>query len=1114
MTRTEKASTQEIEKHKQKHANLTLEQKKQREENRKNLQIKIAEQNTYSGLSAKLNLMRKSYKDLAVQNKQNTKEGKALLKNINQLDAKLKTVDATVGQFQRNVGNYSGAFKKFGKNVLAAFGIVGGVSMLAGVIRNIAQESIALANEAKGVEFAFGRIENSAAILEQARAQTQGLLSDLDIQKSIVEFDNFGLALEQLPELLEFVAVRATQTGKSFEQLRSSLIEGLSKKSKLRIDNLGISLEELNAELKKTPVFIEAVANIAKRQLAEAGDVIKEADKAQQRYNATVSNAKVLFGDFINQAVKPSITSLGSLVEAISRTVFSKKELSTTLVEEQVALNLLVSELDSANTSEDRRAKIIETLNSQYPEFLEHLDLETATSEQLRTELQKVNDAYLNRIVLQREVEKGQNLQSKVNRAGGTAGEIKGKLFNQLNEAVAKFGLNAKVTLDDIEKSAADVLKELEGQDLGVYDRHYGTPSNIKSTLGNLENFKNNIASLNEQLEEQANNIEVVKDQLGIKTEAERADNEELERKVELYNKLFGTSLTELNADQLVQLNEALEDLDIGSEDAAKTISNLRKKVSGLRKEFEESEIGTKKYTELKKELAKVEKELAIATGKTKDNLELDPKSLAGIKKEIQEINVEISKTSDYTKLEAALDRLKAKEAELRALEAQIERINKNLAVTEGPIKTALGDAVNQEFGGAGSFLTEIIGPEAGFHEDKDPITKETKLLGQIKALREKFGIDEILQKEKLSKKDLKILEEFENAKILLELQNAANLAKAKLDIKFKSNEEELQADKEHLDAVSALHDEQNAQDEQRANDKKEKLKEILDQAFEYANKASELVFRIENERAERSREIKLKALDDEYSKKIKAAEGDSKEQERLAEELAKKKEEVELKAAKKKQQLALKEAVTGAALAIIKAIISGGGIPWALPAVAATAAATAFQIAGIVAQKFEMGGEVDGPSHTQGGKLVEVEGGEFIMSKKAVMRPGVKPILRNLNDLKPLPRVPVPDPGFRRSAFDGEIPAPIYNIAYQQVQKEYRRTEKISEDIALSLKDIVKEDIIPAMKEAIKESMEEIIPEIKQGVKDGTFEGSSLGGEEGFRRREREQIERDNSQK
>jgi TP901 family phage tail tape measure protein len=71
-------------------------------------EIKEQEQltNVYKRESKQLNDLRNSYKNLAAQNKANTKEAKDLLTQITKLDTKLKGIDKTVGQSQRYVGAY------------------------------------------------------------------------------------------------------------------------------------------------------------------------------------------------------------------------------------------------------------------------------------------------------------------------------------------------------------------------------------------------------------------------------------------------------------------------------------------------------------------------------------------------------------------------------------------------------------------------------------------------------------------------------------------------------------------------------------------------------------------------------------------------------------------------------------------------------------------------------------------------------------------------------------------------------------------------------------------------------------------------------------------------
>jgi hypothetical protein len=71
----------------------------------------------YDKLSAKLNRLRKEYKDLEVSGQGGGKGAQALLKQIQALDGQLKDTDAKVGQFQRNVGNYGDAVKGIADNL-------------------------------------------------------------------------------------------------------------------------------------------------------------------------------------------------------------------------------------------------------------------------------------------------------------------------------------------------------------------------------------------------------------------------------------------------------------------------------------------------------------------------------------------------------------------------------------------------------------------------------------------------------------------------------------------------------------------------------------------------------------------------------------------------------------------------------------------------------------------------------------------------------------------------------------------------------------------------------------------------------------------------------------
>ena len=83
--------------------------------------ISLGLTNAYQQESKKLNDLRNKYKNLAVQNKENTKVGQAYLKQITKLDKKLKDIDKSVGQNFRSVGDYKGAIGTL-TPVLGTFG--------------------------------------------------------------------------------------------------------------------------------------------------------------------------------------------------------------------------------------------------------------------------------------------------------------------------------------------------------------------------------------------------------------------------------------------------------------------------------------------------------------------------------------------------------------------------------------------------------------------------------------------------------------------------------------------------------------------------------------------------------------------------------------------------------------------------------------------------------------------------------------------------------------------------------------------------------------------------------------------------------------------------------
>ncbi len=417
----------------------------------------------------------------ALGNKLSDKEQRALKKSeaaFKKYDTAVRKAKESVGRFQENVGNYPkllGSVTDLTKGLIGSFGVIEGLRLAF----DFAGEAVQLAREARGVEFAFTRLgAEGVDAFERIKKSTRGLLSDLEIKRSLNEFSNFNISLEQTDILFEFLAVRAAQTGRSIDSLKDSLVEGLSKESKLRIDNLGISAAKLNDELSKTPNFVEAVANIAKEEIAEAGDILDSTANSQERFNAAFENFKVSAGSGF----------IGSLTNDVY-------ELGTSLLNMLSSLNETYEVLSEKPSNDSFIGILTRSLNplsglSQFNKFLQNSkDLDALNAEFIDLDKNSINE--LNAAVdsyrdLQKTTEKDSDLFfllekqiKKVEKAitayyeKAQAEYNKNKLNNerealtvaQLREELKRLnGLKEELTINDIDrrKSIDKEIKKTE----------------------------------------------------------------------------------------------------------------------------------------------------------------------------------------------------------------------------------------------------------------------------------------------------------------------------------------------------------------------------------------------------------------------------------------------------------------------------------------------------------------------------------------------------------------------------------------------------------------------------------------------------------------------------
>lgn len=187
------------------------------------------------------------------------------------------------------------------------------VASLISKVRELASESLDLAISADGVIKAFNDL-NNPTILDDLRAATKGTVNDFELMKATVQAKDFRIPLEDLGKYLQFVQLKAQQTGQSVDYMTNSIITGLGRQSTQILDNLGISAAEIDEKVAETGDFMKAVASIVENQLAAAGETyISAADRALQK-TTQLQNAQLEMG-YANLKKPQTIKAWGSYVK-------------------------------------------------------------------------------------------------------------------------------------------------------------------------------------------------------------------------------------------------------------------------------------------------------------------------------------------------------------------------------------------------------------------------------------------------------------------------------------------------------------------------------------------------------------------------------------------------------------------------------------------------------------------------------------------------------------------------------------------------------------------------------------------------------------------------------
>ena len=251
------------------------------------------------------NDMAKAYNNLTVE-QQKSDFGKAMAESMDKLKVRIREAKQEMQQLASTKmpdvgggglfggGKLDGMLQVFGGNLMTK---AAGFAMSAvNEMGQLVKQSIEVAKSAEGIRIAYDRL-NKPGLMQQLKDETHGVVSELELMKAAVKFNDFKLPVEQLGTMLAFAQQKAKDTGQSVDYMVDSIVTGLGRKSLMILDNLGISASEVKEKMKETGDMTTAVGAIIREQMAKAGDYVETAADRASKANADLENAMLRLGD-------------------------------------------------------------------------------------------------------------------------------------------------------------------------------------------------------------------------------------------------------------------------------------------------------------------------------------------------------------------------------------------------------------------------------------------------------------------------------------------------------------------------------------------------------------------------------------------------------------------------------------------------------------------------------------------------------------------------------------------------------------------------------------------------------------------------------------------------
>lgn len=331
---------------------------------------------------------------------------------------------------KNEIGTLANLASGFGKTMIAAFA-VGKVVEYGKEILETRMKMQALENSIKFISKTSEEYDKNMKFLRDT-SQKLGL----DLESASKGFKTIagaalpaGISADQVRGSFEAVAKASTVMGLSAqdsegvflalgqmiskgtvqaEELRGQLGERLPGAFNIAANAMGVTTAQLNKMLEQGQVVSKDFLPKFTAELNKvySSGVAANADSLSanfNRMNTAITELVNSVGDKMSNAFNFGLKGITAMTNGLREFISPAKSVEEQVKKEQLEVNKLVLQITSLNQDNKERGTLLAKLNAEYPFFLKNLNQETVTNAQLLDHLDKINKAYVHRILLKKE---------------------------------------------------------------------------------------------------------------------------------------------------------------------------------------------------------------------------------------------------------------------------------------------------------------------------------------------------------------------------------------------------------------------------------------------------------------------------------------------------------------------------------------------------------------------------------------------------------------------------------------------------------------------------------------------------------------------------------------